>query len=373
MRFVKPLQKVEVIESTKQCKPGSIGYIACLKPSKKFGMWQASVVFTRFGKGGMNRLSQMGVSCEPIDVSQFKTQKTTHAVEEYLKAKRHVKPQVLFKYLPMDSKNLLEMDTWDFMGYVSALSILIDKLMSGRPMSGYYHGHRYFEDGCQIEENLEDIPIEYSGYAFCGLLGQIILKPYITDYFSNTENRKVWLKALHKHYASAVRSLAIIYIDKLRMNMITVRDSILNHLGLSRSEGIKMDPYFEIQGTEDVRLFDMSKVKRPMRQVAPAGYPTRRRINQQPAEVQLVNHDNAVNWGEMAEAVEEAMPGGVTSCAYCGKRLIALNGLVLDNLDKITLKGLPSAPINGDSFNVSSDDGPARIYEFKNGRYYRIR
>ncbi len=141
-------QKIEVVQSNRQCKAGSIGYFICQDSVSKYNAWQMAAVFIRYGKKGKRRINILEFSTLMFDHSQFKESDkkildTIQFVEGLFPRpsnsihklrKRFGDPAIndlgnsIIKPIDIECKNLLDLDTWDFLGYLTALSIYLYRL-----------------------------------------------------------------------------------------------------------------------------------------------------------------------------------------------------------------------------------------------------
>ncbi len=149
--ILKPLQKIEVIESTKKWKPGSVGYFVCQEPFGNYNGWNVLVIFTRFGKKGKHRLEMTNIGVHMIEYDQLK--KSDRTIMEIVKFAEGIEPRMhpsdvgkskprysqtlggsIIVPIQVDHKDLLETETWDFMAYTTAISLYIYKLSFGRDL-----------------------------------------------------------------------------------------------------------------------------------------------------------------------------------------------------------------------------------------------
>ena len=149
--ILRPTQKIEVVESNRQCKTGSIGYFVCQDSMLNYNAWQMVSIFTRYGKKGKRRISLLGFSTRMFTSDQLKESDrkildTVQAVEGLLprlnsnKRRAHrfesIDTQEIgaSTIIPTDieCKNLLDLDTWDFLGYFTALSLYLNRLRHGK-------------------------------------------------------------------------------------------------------------------------------------------------------------------------------------------------------------------------------------------------
>jgi hypothetical protein len=133
--ILKPLQKIQVINSSKMCKGGSLGYFIAQEPASRYNTWNMSILFTRFGKAGKPRLYLMSVNTFMINYAALpKTDKTiidTVKFYEDLEPRSYINTSVgdtLLEPIPVEHKNLLDLVNNEFTAYIIALSLFIRKL-----------------------------------------------------------------------------------------------------------------------------------------------------------------------------------------------------------------------------------------------------
>jgi len=146
--ILRPAQKIEVVQSNRQCKASSIGYFVCQDDIARYNAWQMVSVFTRHGKKGKRRINMLEFSIPMFDHDQFKGSDkkildTVQFVEGLLprpgastrKSSRELGlsdpngvGESIIKPINMGCKNLLDLDTWDFLGYLTALSLYLNRL-----------------------------------------------------------------------------------------------------------------------------------------------------------------------------------------------------------------------------------------------------
>ncbi|GAG15334.1 unnamed protein product [marine sediment metagenome] len=185
--LLKLFQKIEVIESTKQAKPGSVGYITSLDELGGYNTLLVQALFTRFGKNGKKRFSISELKVPLIDVSCLSVPKDSKRALETL-INRHLMPRDInhnlydskIKIITEKSKNLMELDTWDFIAYISAISMFMS--------------HYNFKGGIGIRVDNIGVTI-YNMFRSKDQYPK--LEEYI-KYFDNTTHRKIWLDALRK-------------------------------------------------------------------------------------------------------------------------------------------------------------------------------
>lgn len=143
--ILKPLQRIEVIESKKKWKPGSVGYFICQDHTAGYNGWDMAIVFTRFGKKGKCRVETAVISTLMIEYDQLN--KSDRRIMEIVKFADSIEPRIhpadigranpkysntvggtIINPIQIAYKDLLEIETWDFMAYITTLSLYINKL-----------------------------------------------------------------------------------------------------------------------------------------------------------------------------------------------------------------------------------------------------
>ena len=194
---LKSFQKIEIIESTRQTKPGSTGYIISLSDFGTYNMLSIKALFTKFGKSGKNRFSVCQVKIPLIDINCVQILKGSKEDLERL-INSHLMPRKptgkeldsIIKVVPEESKNLMELDTWNFMAYISAISMFI---------SDYGLHNRTNNDVGINGPTANNIgPLIYRMFRTKNLHSK--LKEYV-EYFGDNQNREEWLDKLRKEIA----------------------------------------------------------------------------------------------------------------------------------------------------------------------------
>lgn len=140
MQIIRPTEKIEVIESKKQCKTGSAGYLVYQQPLDIYNMCRSLIVFTKFGNKGKNRIEVMDITTEMVDIASMKlTTKAREILKERI-TKGNIMPKYVDKFhtinssikkVPMLSKSIVDLDIWDFFGYICSLSLFMKSLTAG--------------------------------------------------------------------------------------------------------------------------------------------------------------------------------------------------------------------------------------------------
>ena len=159
MQIIRPTERIEVIESKKQCKTGSTGYLAYQQPLDIYNICRSLIVFTKFGNKGKNRIEVIPLTTELVDINTMKlTTKAMATLKESIPISG-IMPKYPDKYytinssikkVPMLSKSIIDLDIWDFFGYICSLSLFIKSLSTDGtklPLPG--------RDGLSTEEVLD--------------------------------------------------------------------------------------------------------------------------------------------------------------------------------------------------------------------------
>jgi len=192
--LLKLFQKIEVIESTKQTKPGSIGYISYIGDIGAGNAARIKAVFTRFGKSGKKRFSTAQIKTPLIDIDRLQisgaNKKKTIEDLRYRELRHFRPPGSRIKVIQESSKDLTNIDTWDFMAYISAISLFL---------SIYSHYNSRARN--MNEANIDVVRPNNIGKLICDTFRSAAphpeLEEYIT-YFDRTDTRKMWLDVLRK-------------------------------------------------------------------------------------------------------------------------------------------------------------------------------
>lgn len=143
--ILKPLQRVQVLESTKKFKPGSLGYFVAQDRVGSYNMWDMCIVFTRFGKKGKARIEPASVRHYMIDYGTMRD--SDRKIMDVVKVHEKIEPvqyknerggrisilgeieSTKIEPFPMDSKNLLDLSDKEFTAYIVAISMFIHKMI----------------------------------------------------------------------------------------------------------------------------------------------------------------------------------------------------------------------------------------------------
>lgn len=223
--ILQPLQKIVVVESTKQTKPGSIGYLICFHVIRDYyyNIVQYDVLFTKFGKSGKKRFSLGTLTTEIVDIDSFKLSdavkgKLKHLNEKYLLPKASGLWQINSKIRPLmgGPKSLMKLEVWDFMAYISALSGFL--------------GKTYFNDSSYSPtityDDIMDVPTaEISppliGNFICSAFDMALSEKLAEyqDYFAqNPAGRECCLRQIHKQLCACRRGIDILLGRILKVN-----------------------------------------------------------------------------------------------------------------------------------------------------------
>ena len=139
--ILKPLQRIQVLESTKKFKPGSLGYFVAQDSVNSYNGWDICIVFTRFGKKGKNRIEPAYMRTYMVDYNTMKD--SDREIIDITKLHEGIEPiqhldrrsrilgaldEIKIEPFPIESKNLLDLPDNEFTAYIIALSMFIHKM-----------------------------------------------------------------------------------------------------------------------------------------------------------------------------------------------------------------------------------------------------
>ena len=145
--ILRPLQKIQVVQSTKKCKPNSLGYFVAQDPVGDYNAWQMCIVFTRFGKKGKPRIEILPINLPMVDYNAMKPadRDILNAVHSYegLEPRTYTdrkgnstndtRDTVIEPIKPTGPKDLLRLPDNEFTAYIVAMSLFIYKLIYRQP------------------------------------------------------------------------------------------------------------------------------------------------------------------------------------------------------------------------------------------------
>ena len=234
--ILRPTQKIEVVKSNRQCKAGSVGYFVCQDSILNYNAWQMVSVFTRYGKKGKRRISVLGFSTRMFTSDQLKESDReildTVQVVEGLLPRPNPNKRRAHRFEPIDTqeigastiiptdiecKNLLDLDTWDFLGYFTALSLYLNRLRHGK-----------------ISHQLVSMPLLLGAADFIEHKDPRLMSPeymghcVIRGLEYDVENKN---KSFEDSYLSLFNNQAIRKecLDKIIMSMVIVKDRDANY------------------------------------------------------------------------------------------------------------------------------------------------
>ena len=207
--MLKLFQKIEVTESTKQTKPGSIGYISSISERGPYNSAAIRTMFTRFGKSGRNRFSLVQINVPLVNMNELHiSENNKNKLEElYAREMQPRRPRIKtydskMEIISEKSKDLTSIDTWDFMAYISAISIFLGN-------NGIYYnnraryGNRMYNNRNLNNARNNEVEVKANN------IGSIIYNMFISKdlhpkleeyviYFNDVNNRKMWLNVLRR-------------------------------------------------------------------------------------------------------------------------------------------------------------------------------
>lgn len=243
--LIQPLQRIEVVNSSKQCKAGSTGYIVCGHWIGAYNLVDHDIIFTRFGKNGKPRISLVKLVTAYVDVESLSfREEYKHTMDKIIRdylmplrweGRRASPIDSSIKVIPIGAKDLTELGIWEFIAYISALSMFVkamEHIDLGMP--------RIRIDDILGTPVAETRPSSI-GHCICesfknteGRLDQKF-DEYI-NYFSDVRNRKIWIKKLRKQL-SLDRQAVIRYSKGV---LAKHNDLCLSIKNLAKDQGIRV-------------------------------------------------------------------------------------------------------------------------------------
>ena len=174
--ILKPLQRIQVIDSVKKHKAGSLGYLVTQDPWARYNAWDMCVVFTRSGKRGIPKIELSNIRPFMIDYSTMK--QPDAEILNIVKSFDGLEPQPGFTNetvgdtsiapLPTGPKDILELSDNEFMAYIISLSLATYKMINRIPtckLSSFSGFAPYkFSEFINNNFDLKIPPIETLGY-----------------------------------------------------------------------------------------------------------------------------------------------------------------------------------------------------------------
>lgn len=224
--ILRPLQKIVVVESAKQTKPGSIGYLTHFSVIKNYyyNLVKYDVLFTKFGKSGKKRFSTGTLTTEIVNIDSFELgddvkKKLKCLNEKYLlpvtsNKEWHVNSKI--RPLTEGPKSLMKLEIWDFMAYVGALSKFLGRM----------HFDESFESPTITREDVINVSVaEISPY----MIGHFIcaafnlglsekLVEYQAYFAQRPYHRERCLEQIHKQLCSCRQSIINLLKTILKVN-----------------------------------------------------------------------------------------------------------------------------------------------------------
>lgn len=176
--ILKPLQRVRVINSTKKCKAGSVGYFVAQEATNAYNGWNMCVVFTKFGKKGKPRITPLIVNPYMVDYNDMRNMDKhimrVVGVQERIDTRiyrdrsgkiRNVIGNAKLEKIRPESKDLLDFSANEFTAYIIAMSMLIFKLLHRSFMGSFVHTYK-FQPRVKLMDihNIHDIDPKLIGY-----------------------------------------------------------------------------------------------------------------------------------------------------------------------------------------------------------------
>ena len=198
-----PLQRIEIISSTKAHKAGSLGYV-----SYAYGhvliIKKLNVFFMRYGKAGKPRISRSTISYNRVDIDTI-PEDHQQALDFEIKSGPML-PNTELKPASIDTRDITLLSPYEFVCYLGALGAFIDylKSMDNRKLVSYS-----LRNIAAALDDLNNVDI--------GLLTAIIvsvadnrdltikninLEKMLIDNFESSRNRAIAVEKAHKALAA---------------------------------------------------------------------------------------------------------------------------------------------------------------------------
>lgn len=318
MQIIRPTEKIEVIESKKQCKTGSTGYLAYQQPLDIYNMCRSLIVFTKFGDKGKSRIEIMDTTTEMVDIASMKlTTKARETLKERI-TKSSIMPKHPDKYytinssmkkIPMLSKSIVNLDIWDFFGYICSLSLFV-KYLSNNGAKISLPGKDGLSIGDVSHTDIVDVaPINLVNFIYLALNSKIpgldaegIYALYM-EHFNNTHNR-------------------IVRLDDMYLLLSTLRESVLRYSNYIIESHRQMNSRIKLlisnkKGNSPLKIIQSGsgakvKIKGVGRLVGPQEYRPYRSTNEAD-EADTVEHTEQQPRAVRAERYEEPRPSSTSS------------------------------------------------------------
>jgi len=143
--ILNPLQRIRVLESTKKCKAGSLGYFVAQDSVNSYNGWDMCIVFTRFGKKG--KLRSEPVIVRPYMIEYDTMKESDQYILSIAATPEGIEPRLYpdkrgrvagklgdtkLEPAPSDVKDLLNVSDEEFIAYIMAMSLLLHKIVRGK-------------------------------------------------------------------------------------------------------------------------------------------------------------------------------------------------------------------------------------------------
>lgn len=219
--ILKPLQRIQIIDSNKMCKAGSLGYFIAQESVGRYSAWHMSILFTRFGKAGKPRIYPLPINTLMVDYSIYN--KADRNIIDIVKFYDGIEPKsnvdkgiTLLEPIAMEHKNLLDISDNEFTAYIIALSMFIRKLVHHTAINGLHRmpklsfgkfAHSGFDFASINSEHvgyyiLQGLKLreDEKKYGIAGNHGELFVESY-AERINNRAGRRGLLSKLHMSLA----------------------------------------------------------------------------------------------------------------------------------------------------------------------------
>ena len=128
---LKPFQRIQIIDSNKKCKAGSLGYFVSQSYMGRYNIWDMCVVFTRFGKKGKPRTEVVSIRTPVVNYANM--EQSDKDIIDIVKFYDGLAPRpglddvddTTIAPIAIEAKDVLELSDNEFTAYIMALSIFL--------------------------------------------------------------------------------------------------------------------------------------------------------------------------------------------------------------------------------------------------------
>jgi hypothetical protein len=239
--ILNPLQRIQVLESTKKCKTGSLGYFVAQDPISTLNGWEMCIVFTRFGSKGKPRIEPLILRPRMIDYATMK--ENDQNIMEIAGAYEGIEPRLYpdsrgrivgkmgdskLEPVPSDSKDLLNASDEEFTAYVIAMSLFVYKLLARKKVRSLsqtpvLQSQRFVRSGFDIAQ----ITPEMIGYHILYGVQYDINKARLVKHAEDSEASPSFAESYAAQISTEAKKRVI--LERLRRSIAMSRVALLSY------------------------------------------------------------------------------------------------------------------------------------------------